>query len=336
MTDIHILIVEDESIVAESLQDRLEKLGYNVAGLAASGEDAIQLVKTKSPDLVLMDIMLAGKMDGIEAAETIRERFEIPVVYLTSYSDSGTLKRAKITQPFGYLIKPFKERELHTTIEIALHKHQLETKLKENEQWLTTILRSIGDAVITTNKQGILTYVSPVAEKLIGKPQTEIIGQPIRDALAIQAPDNSSALNKLITKVLKGETSHCLMPPDAVMHVSEDQKIPVDVGLSPIQDDRNRITGVVLAIRDITERKKAEEALNEAQQILSNLLTPRERELLQMMVDGLSTKEIAFDLKISPRTVETHKNNMMHKLNIHDTPMLIRSAIVQKLVKVRE
>ncbi len=126
MANARILVVEDEAIVAKDVQSRLEGLGYAVIGIAASGEQAVSKAMETQPDLVLMDIRLKGQMDGVEAAGQIRDRFNIPVVYVTAYADDDTLRRAKITQPFGYILKPFETRELHTTIEMALYKHQLE------------------------------------------------------------------------------------------------------------------------------------------------------------------------------------------------------------------
>ena len=121
-----ILVVEDERIVAKDIVKSLQRLGYKVVASVASGEEAVQKVAESNPDLVLMDIMLKGKMDGIETTEEIHKNFDIPVIYLTAYADEKTLERAKITEPFGYIIKPFDERDLHTTIEIALRRHLAE------------------------------------------------------------------------------------------------------------------------------------------------------------------------------------------------------------------
>ena len=133
MDQARILVVEDQGIVAEDIRENLEQLGYEVPAIASSGEEAIQKVGEIAPDLIMMDIRLQGKMDGVDAAGCIHERFDVPVVYLTAYADDETLRRAKQTQPFGYLIKPFKEKELHTTIEIALYKHGVETQLRETQ-----------------------------------------------------------------------------------------------------------------------------------------------------------------------------------------------------------
>ena len=128
-----ILVVEDEGIVAMDIKNRLMRLGYDVPSIALAGEEAVEKAAKICPDLVLMDIMLKGEMDGIEAARQIHERLDIPIVYLTAFSDEDTLQRAKITGPFGYIIKPFEDRELHVALDIALYKHKMERILRESE-----------------------------------------------------------------------------------------------------------------------------------------------------------------------------------------------------------
>ncbi len=130
MSELKILVVEDEAIIAEDIAYHLEKMGYAVVDIVATGEEAIEVATTTHPDLVLMDIMLQGEMDGIEAAQQIRTELSIPVVYLTANADESTLQRAKVTGPFGYAIKPFKEKELRATIEIALSRHQAELEVQ--------------------------------------------------------------------------------------------------------------------------------------------------------------------------------------------------------------
>lgn len=130
MKPVRILIVEDEAIVAMDIQARLEQRGYAIAGMAATGEDAIRLAAQARPDLVLMDIRLRGEMDGITAASQIRERFRLPVIFLTAHAEETTLQRAKVAEPFGYILKPFEERELHTLIEMALYKHRAEEEIR--------------------------------------------------------------------------------------------------------------------------------------------------------------------------------------------------------------
>lgn len=186
-----ILIVEDESIVALNIKNRLEALGYSVVATTSSGESAIQIVQENRPDLVLMDIKLRGVIDGIEAATHIWNRFQIPVVYLTAYSDEETVGRAKITEPYGYILKPFEARDLGTTIEISLYKHQMERQLREREQWLATTLKSIGDAVITTDSQGLITFMNPVAEALTCWQQEEVLGNEVNQVFQTINQKNS-------------------------------------------------------------------------------------------------------------------------------------------------
>ncbi len=128
MTKQKILIVEDEWITAESLKNCLEKLEFGISGIVSSGKEAIENVKSNAPDLVLMDIMLKGDMNGIEAADIIYGELKVPVVYLTAFDDDKMLKKAKVTEPFGYILKPFGDRELNTTITIALYKHKIERR----------------------------------------------------------------------------------------------------------------------------------------------------------------------------------------------------------------
>ncbi|MBT5794226.1 MAG: response regulator [Deltaproteobacteria bacterium] len=332
MSTAKIFIVEDEAIVAESLNDQLEALGYIVTGKAPSGEEALRNIKNNLPNLVLMDIMLEGEMDGVETAQQIRELYGIPVIFLSAYSDSETLGRAKLTEPFGYLIKPYKDRELHTTLEITLYKHRMEKRVREHERWLDTLLRSIGDGVITVGIDGLLTSMSPVAEMLTGLKEAEQIKKDLLGILQIEESGVYPIMPDLIDQALDGETVSCLVDDEPILLNANGKRIVIDFSAAPIRNDQDEIIGAVLTMRDISARKQAEIELSEARQILSNSLTPREKEILQLMVNGSSTKEIAFDLKISHRTVEAHRQNMMVKLDAGDMTMLVRFAVTHKLV----
>ncbi|RFC55877.1 response regulator [Brumimicrobium aurantiacum] len=142
MAKIKVLVVEDESIVSKDIQHSLKRLGYVISGSSATGEKAITLAAEEKPDIVLMDIMLKGEMNGIEAAEIIRKENQIPVIFLTAYADEATLSKAKVTEPYGYIIKPFKEIDLHTTIEMALYKHQKESEVTKERDLLYSIVEN--------------------------------------------------------------------------------------------------------------------------------------------------------------------------------------------------
>lgn len=155
-----IMIVEDESIIAEDIRMSLINKGYVVPSVASMGEDAVEKAREYKPDLILMDIMLAGKMDGIEAAGIIHSKYDIPVIFLTAYCDEKILERAKITEPFGYLIKPFKDRDLYINIEMSLYKHKIEMELKESKKFFESILEGIVTGVWVTDKNDVIIYAN--------------------------------------------------------------------------------------------------------------------------------------------------------------------------------
>lgn len=142
MEKLNIFIVEDESIVAKDIQNNLIKLGYNVLGIANNGNDAIEQIKDLSPDVVLMDIMIKGDLTGIEVAEQIKKFVNVPVIFLTAYADESTLSRAKVTEPYGYILKPFKEIDLHSTIEMAVYKHQKDAALQKERDFLYSLVEN--------------------------------------------------------------------------------------------------------------------------------------------------------------------------------------------------
>lgn len=165
-TPIQILVVEDERLIALNLQECLESLGYQVVAIADTAAKAIAQATEHRPDLVLMDIRLKGEPDGICAAEQIWNTLQIPVIYITGHSDSTTLDRAKLTAPFGYLLKPFKEKALYISIESALQRY-------EREQLLHTVFRGMGDGVIVTDAQGRIQFLNTMAETLTGWTQAD-------------------------------------------------------------------------------------------------------------------------------------------------------------------
>ncbi|MCD6163715.1 MAG: PAS domain S-box protein [candidate division Zixibacteria bacterium] len=269
-----VLIVEDEGIVAMDIKDRLETLGYIVTGTVASGNEAIKNVENTHPEMVLMDIQIQGDMDGVEAAERILKHFDIPVIFLTANSDEKTLQRAKLTGPFGYLLKPFEERELHTSIEMALYRHKLERNLKEREQWLATTLSSIGDAVIATDTDGNITFINPVAETLTGWKKEETFGKNIEDMLNIVDNNTHNPIENPVAKALREKTA-IMLANNAVLLKQDGTEIPIDDSAAPIKDDKGNITGVILVFRDITERKQTEVKIREYQNHLEELVEER-------------------------------------------------------------
>ncbi|WP_374087019.1 putative bifunctional diguanylate cyclase/phosphodiesterase [Methylomicrobium lacus] len=260
MSNARIMVVEDEVIIAQDIQRTLIKLGYDVPLFVTSAEVALEQVSVLRPDLVLMDIHLNGDMDGIAAAEEIRRRDRLPVVFLTAHSDEATLSRAKITEPYGYVLKPFEERELQIAIDIALYRHRSEFQLKQMERWLSTTLMSIGDGVIATDMDGTITFMNRVAEVLTGWPQAEALGRPFTEVLRLVDMKTRERVDSLVERVLD---DHLIieLEPDTVLITREGRDIPVDDSAAPIRDEDDNVTGVVIIFRDITARKCVEDKL---------------------------------------------------------------------------
>ena len=178
MTPTRILVVEDEAIIATDIERQLVRFGYDVA-TASTGATAIALAETLQPHLVLMDIHLAGAIDGIDAATAIRQRFSIPAVFLTAYATGDVVERAKQAAPLGYLIKPFDQQSLRTTLEIALHRHHLDAELRRSEARYRAVVESARDAIVTVDCDGRIVGWSRSAVDLFGFAEHEIIGQPV-------------------------------------------------------------------------------------------------------------------------------------------------------------
>lgn len=254
-----ILVVEDEAIVASDLASTLTSLGYEVVGTVDRGERVLEVVTARAPTLVLMDIKLKGRMDGIEAAGHVREHHDLPIVFLTSHSDEATLARATRTQPQGYLLKPFDENDLRTTIELAVHKHGFERALSRRERWFATTLESIGDAVLATNPEGEITFVNRVAEHVTGIPREEALGRRIEDVLVLVGEDGERVQNPL-KRAMQGGFSAVLPDRTSLVDRAGAPRRLDDVA-APIVDEHGALLGGVMVFRDITERTRLERQL---------------------------------------------------------------------------
>jgi len=254
---IRILIVEDESIVAEDIQNSLKSLGYDVSNIITSGEVVFKEIENNPPDVILMDIVLKGQLSGIDVAEEIKEKSDIPVIYLTAYANMQTLEKAKLTEPYGYMVKPFNIKELQSTLEMALYKSRMEKKLKRRNVWISSVLNSIADGVVATDKQGKITFVNSIAENLIGTKKNKIIGSSIEDILNLGDENTNKAVKNYLSKLLKNKKIDSLSW-SANMISKNNFKIPVDSSIAPIITDNDAIEGVVVVFRDVSERKKME------------------------------------------------------------------------------
>ncbi|MDD5460680.1 MAG: EAL domain-containing protein [Methylococcales bacterium] len=260
-----IMIVEDEGIIAMDIRSQLEGFGYNVVATAFSGGQAITLANQYKPELVLMDIVLKGDMDGISAAQAITKSLHIPVIFLTAYSDPATLKRARVTGAYGYLIKPFRSDELHASIEVALYKNQLERKLKESEQWFAKTLHCISDAVVATDAEARIQFMNPVAETTTDWKLKQAKGKAISEIMTFLAEHDRTVIENPILKTLK-ERAIISLDRDTLLLTQSGLEIPIDDGAAPIIDDDGALLGAVLVFRDITERRRVENLLRDSEE----------------------------------------------------------------------
>jgi PAS domain S-box-containing protein/putative nucleotidyltransferase with HDIG domain len=253
MDKIRLIVVEDESLVARDIENMATSQGYEVCGIATSAEEALALAASTRPDIVLMDVIIKGVLDGIAIAEKIWDLYHIPIIYVTAYADERTLKRAKITEPFGYILKPFDERELKIAIEMAHYKSRMAMKLREREEWLSALLKSIGDGVIATDRSGLITFMNPLAEKLTGWRQEEALKMPLRD---------------VFRTVVSGDGEE----PEIVLWAKDGGKFPIEETDMPMSEGHRNASGHVLVFRDISTRVRTEKELKESWERLHEAL----------------------------------------------------------------
>lgn len=266
MSNASILIVEDEKIIARGIEKRLRALGYHIAGLAATGAEAIRFAAESRPDLILMDINLGAGMDGVEAAELLRVQLDVPIVYLTAFSDNATLQRAKLTEPFGYILKPYDDKDLQSAIEIGLYKHKMDLRLRENERWLAATLGSIGDGVIAVDQLGKVRLFNAWAEKLTGWTEAEALGRDVGEVFNIVDEKTRQPVSNPIFEALEKGVPANLAPETTLIDKFGVER-PIDDSAAPIRDVNGNVSGAVLVFRDVSERRRLEEHLRQSQKM---------------------------------------------------------------------
>ena len=282
-----IMIVEDEHIVALDIRKQIEHQGYAVASIHSSGEAALEAIPESRPDLVLMDIRLQGELDGLETARIIKSRHRLPVIMLTAYADDATLHRAKLAEPFAYIIKPFEERELRTAIIMSLYRHEMEQLVVERERLFATTLESIIDAVIVTDSEGRIEFLNSVACDMLGLHREESIGTVFEDQVAFSDREDPGAVSGVSPAVAPGaaeagqETGSGKREMD--VRRADGRVIPVDRTVSPLGEAETG--GRVWVLHDISGRIEAERLLRAQNK---RMQTSRRMEAIGRLTGGIA------------------------------------------------
>lgn len=250
-----VLVVDDERLVAREIAEDLEELGYEVAATASTADEALTLAREKRPDLVLLDVRIRGPRDGIDAAAALRDRFGIPVVYLTACSDTETLTRAKSTDPYAFLVKPVSPTELHSTVEIAMNRARIERTLSEQFHWLSTTLRAIADGVVCVDQRGHVTFLNPTAERLTGWTLQEAAGRPWDDVLVLLDEDTRSSRRGPLNEVLSQRTA-AMLPEGTLLRSQDGTLYAIEDSAAPILSADNALMGAVMVFQDVSEKRQ--------------------------------------------------------------------------------
>lgn len=314
-----LLVVEDQVIIALDLKNTLENLGYTVIGIAGSGEECLELISGDKPDLVLMDIMLSGDLDGISAATIIRATYDIPVIYLTAHSDETFLKKANLTGPYGYIVKPIEEKDLYTTIEIALHRSLLDRELKKSEIKYRTLFEQSLDPIFIIDEKGEVVNVNQAMIDLFDYSFEEFSG------LRLVALFNNSCNYKdfVDEAALKGSVSNF----ETRMKCKDSRRIDVLITLKKFEYEKNSTDGYQGIIRDVTEYRMYFEELLRSRQELRDLSahieSMREKERTDIAreihdVLGQSLTALRIDLSWLKKRIPPQHDDLIDKTIVMD------------------
>jgi len=247
MSKARIMVVEDEGVVALQIRECLEGLGYSVPLVALSGEQAVDKLLETEPDLVLMDIKLPGRITGIEATRRIQSLLDVPVVYLTAFSDAETLRLAQETDSSGYILKPFDERSLNAAIQMSLARHQRAREVRENAWWMTAVAESMMEAVLICDVKGYLKFINPAAEALIGRRELEVREKRMRDVVQLVDAQRHTILPFPVTEPLfEGRST---LQGNCALLLEERRELPVEFSASPLRSPEGTLFGVLYVLR---------------------------------------------------------------------------------------
>jgi PAS domain S-box-containing protein len=256
MANTNILIATNDANVSHNLCEHLLKLGYRVVGFASSNKEIIAKIEELNPDLILTDIQLNGRREGINTGALIQSTFNKPVIYITGSIGQTTIQRAKSTGPFGYIFKPFDEKQIYAMIETALLRHTLEGELRKGRRWLNAVLNGINEGVIAVDNQGEIRFINPVARKLTGWSEIETLNKTLEDVFTL-LDESSHARMEIFDAKLSLNKKKADSRFEGLLLSKDGKSAPVEADLTIIEDENGLTTGMVLVFRDITTHREA-------------------------------------------------------------------------------
>lgn len=287
------MIVEDELVIAQDVQRMVSRLGFQCDLVVESGEEAVAGAQRHRPDLILMDIRLGGRMDGIQAATHIHNRLQIPVVFLTAHTDEATVGRAKSATPYGYVVKPVAEQELRLGIEMALAKAEAERLHAEHEQWLDNLVSSVADGVIATGADGTVTHLNREAERICKWPAADARLKAIDEIMELQDEQGIPLFKNLMLEVMAAEVRR-EWAGDFWLVTRTGARVPVEYTASVLRNPAGKPGGLVLVIRDVSERRQREA---EREKLIRDLRESRQniKTLVELLPICASCKKVRTD-----------------------------------------
>lgn len=253
------MVVEDEGVVALQIREALQGLGYEVPLVVLSGEEAVARLLETEPDLVLMDIQLKGPLSGIDTAQRIRKKLDVPIVYLTAFSDAETLVQAQLTEPYGYILKPFEEKSLHAIIQMSLLKHSRKHSFRESGWWMSAVAASMVEAMLICDPKGYVKFINPSTETLLGKRQADVLEKRLSELVQLIDAKTRAPLPFPVTEpLLEGKST---VRGNCRLVAGEGREIPVEFSASPLRSPEGTLFGILFVFRETTQHESIQTLL---------------------------------------------------------------------------
>jgi len=325
MSTVSILIAEDERIAAEDLKIRLESLKYRVTDIVASGEKAVEKVGVSHPHLILMDVKLQGSMDGIDAAQAIRDQYETPVVFVTAFADRTTINRIKKTEPYGYIVKPYEDNELEGVIETALYKHRMELKLKESEERFRSLYENTTIGLYRTTPDGRILMANPALLKILGYSKFENLVKRNLEAEGFEPNYSRKEFKEEMKK--KGQ----VIGLEAAWKRKDGSIVFIRESAKSFRDGKGNVLYYEGTVEDITKQKQVEIELRQSRELFHSVIDSLPYSVFSKDLDGYftyvnhkfcETEDVKLDDVVGKTDFDLYPKNLAEKYRKTDQKVI--------------